>query len=156
MKQIVRTYGGTVITLLITGSVMGFLLSLLLSNSPIGTLYGRWLSCGNYTGTAILSETKDEDPVILFCEDYEVLSQSYVAVKDCFTATSQGGESLVVEVTYIRNIHEEGVATHWMEGEEYFFFDSPGVYQVFVRAVDDRGKESRVMVKVPVNQGGRG
>ena len=60
----------------------------------------------------------------------------------------------MVEVTYIRNIHEEGVDTYWIEEEEYFYFDSPGVYQVFVRAVDTKGRESSVMVKVPVNKGG--
>ncbi|MBO5656756.1 MAG: hypothetical protein J6R94_01060, partial [Agathobacter sp.] len=97
---------------------------------------------------------KDEDPIIVICEDYEVLSQSYVAVRDCFKAIDQEGELLLVQVNYIRNIHEESVNTHWREGVEYFYFDDPGVYQVFVRAVDSKGRESCVMVKVPVNKGG--
>ena len=142
------------VALLITGAVMGILVSLLLGKSPVAATLEQWLGRGNYTGAAFLSETKEENPVILFCEDYEILSQSYVAVSNCFKATDQEGEAIMVEVTYIRNIHEEGVDTYWIEEEEYFYFDSPGVYQVFVRAVDTKGRESSVMVKVPVNKGG--
>lgn len=157
MKEMVKTYGGAVVALLVMGGVIGAIVYLILGGS-LGQPMSQWLSKGtsgekfSYTGEALEEKTKEINPVIIFHEDYEVISQEYVPVDKCFSATDAKGTPLNITVTYIRNIHEEEVPVIEIAGKQHFYFDWHGVYQVFVKAVDGNGNESCVMVKVPVNK----
>lgn len=157
MKEMVKTYGGTVVALFVMGGVMGAILSLILSGG-LGQPMSLWLSKGtatnefSYTGDALVEKTKEAHPEIVYHEDYEVFSQKYIPVDKCFSATDAKGKPLEITVTYIRNIHEEEVPVTEIAGKQYFYFDWHGVYQVFVKAIDANGNESSIMVKVPVNK----
>lgn len=159
MKQVIKTYGTTLLTMVIMTVILGcFALVLYGNGTTTGGLQAlakeSLLEEGNLpqSGEAFSRYRQDKNPVIFFQEDYEMYTGGYVPVSNCFSAVSHTGDPLLVEVTYVRNIHEESVPMYERNGKQCFRFDMRGVYQVYVQAKDADGNVSKAMVKIPVNK----
>ena len=161
MRKIIATYGGALIAILIMSVLSICVISLIFGkrgeHNAIGILAEESMGASSdfyVTGDAFLEYKERRNPEIIYNEDTEVLSKEYVPVRNCFTAKDQNGDPLLVEVSYILNIHEEPEEIYYIDGEACFYFELHGVYKVFVQATDQDNNTTYAMVKMPVNKGG--
>lgn len=160
MKQVLENYGGIVVAIAVLGGILLFFGGLVYGSgsagSAIGILANESIDRSEFyqsEGVAFLQYKERKLPEICFMEDYEIKTGIYIPVEACFQAKSHEGEELPVEVTNIISIQEESLGTVLHDGKQCFYFEVPGVYQVFVKATDKENKTAYAMVKVPVNKG---
>ncbi len=162
MKQIMENYGGTIIAIMVMGAIL-FLLgtytygNATLSQNAIGFLANESIESmakKQNEGVAFLQYKKRKSPEISFIENYEIRTEEYVPVEACFKAENFEGERIPVEVISIIDIQERNLSVYEYNGKTCFYFELPGVYQVYVKATDEENQTSYAMVKVPVNKGG--
>ena len=161
MKKIIATYGAAIIAISVMSVVLICMIGILFggdgNKNAVAVLANESLSDSSVsqeTENAFSKYKERKMPEIIYIEDYEVLSQEYVPVKNCFAAKSYQGEPLTVEVSYILNIHEEPEEIQYQNGEACFYFELHGVYKVFLQATDKENNTTYAMVKMPVNKGG--
>lgn len=161
MKTILKTYGGTVIAMSVMSVVLLYMVGLKHGKFPQGNKMVELVevSIDSSSSYVQLGEAFDEHkerrrPQITYYDDYEVKTNTYIPLTDCVKAVNYEGEELKIEVTDIIGCNEEQLTTFQVDGEDCFYFEAPGIYQVYIRAVDEEGLYTYVMIKVPVNKGG--
>lgn len=163
MRQVMETYGGTVIAIIVMGAILIFMGTYTYGNASISENAVGFLaneSIGRITdhqseGAAFLQYKERKIPKITFVEDYEIRTGEYIPIEYCFVAKSHEGESVPVEVIKIIDVQEKELSVYEHNVKSCFYFELPGVYQVYVKATDKENKTAYAMVKVPVNRGKR-
>ena len=161
MKQVLETYGGTVMAIIVLSGILlifgiFFRGNTMTGGNAAGALANISLEKSEYReskGTAFLHYENRRLPKIVFMNDVEIKTGVYIPVDMCFQAISHEGELLPVKVRDIKNLQEESLSVYMMEGKENFYFEVPGVYHVFVEATDKENRSCYSMVKIPVNKG---
>lgn len=159
MKEVIKEYGEALLEAAVVGLLMVFLLIQITDgdgNSGVFCIVGAQMDNaeiyeGEYTDFDVYeTDARRKAPVITYS------GSNRIGIGECqldayLTAVGEGGSVYPVKVISIVNETGDSLA---VSEDSRVVFHTSGIYFATVRAVDDIGKETVSVIRIPVNKGG--
>ena len=157
MKQVFEQYGGAVVAVLLATVIYVFFLQEnILQGKTIPQLLGEVLSYSveeeDVRSDAFAKYMQEGAPRICRREGVWMRCNERVELTDLFEAQSARGLDLPIYLQQAWTLSGETIDLGASEDRTSICISQAGVYWLQLYAVDEKGNETRVMLKLPVNK----
>lgn len=151
MKEILRQYGKMLIATIV-GSVMITLAAGIMPQlSDAFNLAGKDKLNSSYVGDSYDSSRNNELPRIKYDSNKQLVCGSELLVEDYVYAQYKDGSKGECRVYAIIDSNGNECPINWEKGGRYFYFEEPGIYEVYVKTKGSSYRLSHARIKLPVN-----